>query len=66
MLFSLGNDDFKLETANRLYVQEGYPLLEGFLDKTAKHFGAEAVNVDFANSGEAAKAINEWVEKVRS
>jgi len=61
--FCAGNENFTLETANRLYVQNGYQLVQEFVEKTAKHFRAEAVNIDFGRGNEAAKAINDWVEQ---
>jgi serine protease inhibitor len=51
------------DTANKLYVQEGFKLLDTFLQTTSKHYHAEAEATNFAE-GEAARAlINDFVEK---
>ena len=58
------NENFTLDTANRLYVQQNFKLLDEYLKLTAAHFKAEAENVDFATSAEAVRTtINTWVEE---
>jgi serpin B len=55
---------YELVAANRLWGQEGYTFLPGFLGITREHYGAELAQVDFAGNTERARqAINGWVEK---
>jgi serpin B len=60
-----GRDDplvVDLSSANRLFVQAGLHLLDGFLDTLAAYFGASVGQVDFDEAAEAAReAINDWV-----
>merc|ERR1719402_2137687 len=58
-----GNDNFTLETANNMYVQDGYKLVEKFTEKMRNFFNTEATLTDFAKSEEATKLINGWVEE---
>lgn len=57
------NENFTLDTANRMYVHQGYELLAGYLATTKSSFLSEAVSTDFAREEEARAAINGWVEK---
>jgi serpin B len=55
-------DPFRLNIANALWGQEGYPFLPEFLDTLAANYGAGMRLVDFAANVEAARvAINDWV-----
>ena len=57
------NENFTLNTANRLYVAEGQELAKEYLAFTKDNFLAEPVSANFASaSEEARKAINGWVE----
>merc|ERR1719186_851856 len=58
-----GNDNFTLETANKLFVQEGYKLMEEFVKVMEDKFFAEATQTNFAASEAARKVINDWVEE---
>ena len=58
-----GNNNFTLETANKMYVQDGYKLVETFTEKMRDFFNTEATLTDFAKSEEARKLINGWVEE---
>lgn len=54
--------DYKMETANALWVQEDYEILIDFIDILNKFYLAEAFNVDFVNQREETIIkINEWV-----
>jgi len=57
-----GNDDFTLETANKIYVQENFSINKNFKEVTEKKFLAGTTSINFAASAEASKVINEWVE----
>ncbi|XP_046551365.1 leukocyte elastase inhibitor-like isoform X2 [Haliotis rubra] len=56
-------EDYVLTTANRLFVNEKAKILDEFLQKTEKHYGAQAVLSDFVGNGAGeAEKINQWVE----
>jgi serpin B len=61
-----GKDDqgFRLNIANALWGQEGYPFLPEFLDLLAENYGAGLGLLDFAGAAEEARlTINRWVEE---
>ena len=61
-LESRSGEGLRLSTANSLFVQDGLPLREEFLDTSARHYGAPVRTVDFRRRGdEAAAAVNDWV-----
>jgi serpin B len=54
----------RLVVANRLWGQQGFHFLPGFLDVTRDRYGAELAQVDFAGKAESARErINGWVEE---
>ena len=55
--------NYKLITANALWVEKEYKLLPKFLDITKQNYKASAENVDFVLQPETARTtINTWVE----
>jgi serpin B len=55
---------FKLSTANALWGQKGYGFLPDYLTRLKTSFGAGASELDFAaDTEDARKTINTWVEK---
>ncbi len=44
------NANFTLDTANSLYVQEGFKLLDSFVHKVRSNYHSDAVNTDFSKS----------------
>ena len=53
-----------LATANSLWCQQDYHFTDAFLNLVHKFYGAEARQVDFIHSPQAAaKEINDWVER---
>jgi len=53
----------ELHAANRLFVQDGYPLRAPFLALVKDNYGAEPEPLDFIHATEQARlAINSWVE----
>ena len=55
---------YKLFIANALWGQQGFAILQPFLDLTARNYGAGLRTVDFQRETEAArKTINNWVEE---
>lgn len=57
------NENFTLDSANKIYVQEGFKLLDSFLQTTSKHFHAEAEATNFGASEAARALINNFVEQ---
>ncbi|HXB02300.1 MAG TPA: serpin family protein [Opitutaceae bacterium] len=54
----------ELHVANRLFVQNGYPLRAPFLALVKDNYGAEPEPLDFIKATEEARStINDWVEK---
>jgi len=54
---------YRLRTANALWVQKDYRLLNGYIDTIEKYYLGKATNVDFAGATEHARqTINNWVE----
>ncbi len=61
-----GKDDkgFRLNIANAIWGQEGYPFLDAFLDTLAMNYGAGLRVLDFVEAPEKARVtINEWVSE---
>lgn len=57
------NKSYQLNTANALWVQKDYPILEEYQNATKNNYGASATNLDFINQLEASRlTINNWVE----
>ncbi len=55
---------YRLNMANRLWGQQGFSFLPGFLAITREHYGAELAQVDFTRQAEPARQqINAWVEE---
>ena len=55
--------DFQLQVANRLWAQENYKFLPAFLQTTKTDYQAEIGLLNFKQSEEARKTINQWVEQ---
>lgn len=54
---------YQLNVANRLWGQQGYGFVPGYLALTRDAYGAEVQTVDFARATEEARGqINSWVE----
>jgi len=57
------NNDYELQTANALWVQEGYPVKEAYIHSVNKYYDGEVTNLDFIkNPASSRNTINEWVE----
>lgn len=61
-----GNDEFgdpfQLHSANAVWIQDGFPLQDAYLELLAEQYGAGLWQVDFAGEEETAReAINNWV-----
>lgn len=56
---------YKLNSANRLYVQNKFPILQSYLDKVKTYFQNDVKSVDFVHNAEPTRIeINTWVENV--
>jgi serpin B len=55
-------EPIELSIANALWVETSFPLLDGYVDLVAAHYGAEARNVDFRSGPDDQRIlINNWV-----
>ncbi len=54
---------FQLNLANSLWLQKGYDFVPEFLELNKKYFDAGLSELDFAQSEQARKTINAWVEE---
>ena len=56
--------DFRLNIANQIFIQDGFPVLEEYLDVLALYYGAGIGILDFENNPEeSAQIINRWIEE---
>lgn len=58
-----GSRKFELHIANALWGQEGFEFNKEYLKLVEKYFDGKLSNVDFAKAEQAAKTINNWVER---
>lgn len=57
------NVDYKLLTANALWIQKDFPILKSYTNTIEKYYVGKATNLDFAGGTEQARnTINSWVE----
>jgi len=52
---------YRLDLANRLWGQTGFPLLPAYVRLTSENYEAELSQLDFADSEAARRVINDWV-----
>ena len=58
------DENNKVLTANRLFVEKSFEILEAFKEGTREFYDAELALVDYiANAGKAREEINHWVEQ---
>jgi len=56
--------DYELHTANALWMQEDYPILEDYVDAVVSYYSGEANSLDFSGAPEESRVtINDWVEE---
>jgi len=61
-LNAAGGGKDEIAVANSLWGQDDAPLLPGFRDRIAQHYGGEMNLVDFRRAADAARvAINQWI-----
>lgn len=65
IVYKLNQTDeaFELNTANRLYSDKSYSILQSYLDTVVQYYSSEIVPSDFLKSDEMRKEINDWVSK---
>ena len=56
------NSEYNISTANALWVQENFQLLEAYLALIKDYYGGDATEVDYSNPDETSEIINQWVE----
>jgi len=57
------NNDYELQTANALWVQEGYPVKDAYIFNVKKYYDGEVTNLDFVRKPDDSRnIINKWVE----
>ncbi|MFH1391118.1 MAG: serpin family protein [Candidatus Diapherotrites archaeon] len=56
------NDAYQMSTANAIWADDSLQMLEGFVNTVKTYYGAEARELDFAQSAQATNTINTWVE----
>ncbi|XP_072110683.1 neuroserpin [Mobula birostris] len=56
------HQQYVMEVANSLFVQEGFQLSDNYLRMLNRYFSASAENVDFNHPSSVADLINEWVK----
>ncbi len=55
--------DYELETANALWVQEGYPIKEAYVFNVKNYYDGEVTKLNFVGKPDVSRdTINEWVE----
>jgi serpin B len=56
--------EFRLNVANQIFIQDGFSMLEEYLDTLALYYGAGIGILDFENNPEeSAQIINRWIEE---
>lgn len=53
-----------IHSANSLWIQEGYPLLDDYLSLAKTSYGTSVTPLDFRDQERACKRINQWVEQM--
>jgi len=56
------SSEYKLSTANAIWVNNGFSLLQEYVNNAETYYGAKLDNIDFSKSAEAVEIINSWVE----
>ena len=58
------NNEYRLSTANALWVQKDYSLLKDYTDLIAQYYGGKATNLDFITETEKSReTINNYIEE---
>jgi len=57
------NNNFSIELANSIFVQEEYPILDGMMSDLSKYFESKVSFTDYKQPEKAADLINSWIEE---
>lgn len=57
------SEKYTLNSANKMYVQDGYKINESFKNVAVDAFDSEVETIDFSRNTESAKKVNYWVEE---
>lgn len=58
------DQDYELNTANALWMQEDYPIIRYYIDAIVNYYGGEANSLDFSEAPDESRIIiNDWVEE---
>ncbi|RZB39305.1 Serpin domain containing protein, partial [Asbolus verrucosus] len=57
------NEFYALHTANKMYVKANFAIKDEFKRAAVEVYQADSENIDFTKNVEAAKTMNQWVEK---
>ncbi|CAD5210486.1 unnamed protein product [Bursaphelenchus okinawaensis] len=60
--FNVKEKPYTLNSANKLFIKNGYDLKEGFKKTMEEYFGSEYEELDFNNTVESVGTINKYVE----
>jgi serpin B len=56
--------EYALHTVNTLWVQQGYPVVEDYVDAVVNYYGGDVNALDFVEEPDKSRVtINEWVEE---
>ncbi|KAI3415438.1 hypothetical protein GPALN_005046 [Globodera pallida] len=58
-----GSSNYTLEVANKVYVKEGFSVIETFKTMINRHYGGQFEAINFEKAVDSAKKINKFVEK---
>jgi len=58
-----GNDKYTITSANKIYLQDGFKIVDDFKSSAVDVFKSYIQNIDFTNKEAAASEINKWVEE---
>ncbi|KAF5278858.1 hypothetical protein FQR65_LT03547 [Abscondita terminalis] len=59
----ISNDNYTLNSANRIYLNTGYQIREDFRTIARESFSADVKNVNFKAKDDAVREINQWVSE---
>ncbi len=62
LLLNSENENYNISTANALWPNVGFELLDDYTDVIKEFYGGDATEVDYSNAAQAAAIINQWIE----
>uniref|UniRef100_A0AAR5Q3R8 Serpin domain-containing protein n=1 Tax=Dendroctonus ponderosae TaxID=77166 RepID=A0AAR5Q3R8_DENPD len=62
-LLKSSNENLRLTTANKLYINSNFSILDSYKKLAVSTYDAATENVDFTKTTETANRINQWVEE---